>query len=371
MNIAILTLPLHGNYGGCLQNYALNCVLKSIGHQSFTIDYKKQRHQRVKSTLFRMMRKIGLGVFMKQISCFNPKLAFLYQLRVFADKEIPLSTICSTKKELAEITTNVDAVIVGSDQVWRYIFIYDDVETFFLDFVKGTKAKRIAYAASIGVDYNEYPDNELRKIRRLYSKFDAVSVRETSAVQLIQKNWEGLNAQHVLDPTMLLETVSYRKLYNTANVGIQTNPNLFYYILDMNPVKQGFVNDIAQQKKLLPYTIYNNHNVELRKKFSSKVEQWLACIDKADYVITDSFHGCVFCILFNKQFYVLVNKERGLDRFKSLLELFDLEDRLIDEPDRVDINTLSSIPDINYDKVNCILEEERKKSISFLKNSLS
>ena len=150
---------------------------------------------------------------------------------------------------------------------------------------------------------------------------------------------------------------------------------MFYYILDINAKKRCFIDEFAKKKSLLPYTIYSDNRKDLKKYikkgFSSKIEQWLACFDGADYVITDSFHGCVFCILFNKQFFVLVNRERGLDRFKSLLSQFDLESRMIDDPERIDVTTLSSIPDIDYEIVNRILDEEREKSISFLKKSLS
>lgn len=375
MKIAILTLPIHGNYGGCLQNYALNCILRNNGFQSFTIDYKIQKHQRVKSAVFRVIRMFGFGYFMKWISFLNPKFAFLYYLRDFADKHIPLSKVYKTKAELEELSNNLDAVIVGSDQVWRYIFIYDDVDTYFLDFVKNTNTARIAYAASLGVDYNEFPDRELERIRCLYTKFDAVSVREKSAVKLIKKYWNGDNAEHVLDPTMLLPASTYREIYKTADIGILPEKNMFYYILDINTKKRCFIDELAKEKSLLPYTIYSNNRKDLKnfikKGFSSKIEQWLACFDCADYVITDSFHGCVFCILFNKQFFVLVNRERGLDRFKSLLGQFDLESRMIDDPERIDVTTLSSIPDIDYEIVNSILEEEREKSISFLKKNLS
>lgn len=372
MNIGILTLSIHGNYGGVLQNFALNEILKRLGHNSCTIDYKTLRHQRIKIKVFRLLRYLGGDYYIKQISYLNPKFAFLYHIRTFADKHIAFTKVIKTKQEIEHVSSKFDAVIVGSDQVWRYIFIYDDVGSYFLDFVKGS-VKRIAYAASVGVDYNEYPDTVLEKVRILYPNFDAVSVRERSAVNLIKSLWATKPiAEHVLDPTMLLEADYYRQIISQEKVKKQNTKNLFYYVLDTTKSKKDGINKIAEAKGLNPYTIYSADGKELKtilkNGFSQKVEQWLSCIDNSDYVVTDSFHGCVFCILFNKQFIVYGNKERGLSRFTSLLGMFGLENRLVDADIAVD--EAVKLPEINYEQVNQLLEEERKKSLTFLLDSL-
>lgn len=372
MNIGILTLSIHGNYGGVLQNFALSQVLGKLGHNSCTIDYKTLKHQRIKIRIFRFIRFLGGDYFIKYISYLNPKFAFLYHIRSFADKYIVFTKVMKTKAEIEQDSSKYDAVIVGSDQVWRYIFIYDDVSAYFLDFVKnGTK--RIAYAASIGVDNNEYPDTELKMIHSLYSKFDAVSVRERSAVNLIKSLWaDKPTAEHVLDPTMLLDSEYYRQMISKAEIKKQSEKNLFYYVLDMTNSKKGMIKKVSNSKGLKPYTIYSADVKELecilKTGFTQKVEQWLSCIDNSEYVITDSFHGCVFCILFNKQFIVYGNKERGLTRFTSLLGMFGLENRIIDV--HTSLEEALNLPKINYERVNKLLDVEREKSLSFLLNSL-
>lgn len=373
MNVGILTLSIHGNYGGTLQNYALNTVLHQHGVKSETIDYKNQKHQRLKIKVFRLLRRLGGYLIIKQLSYHNPKFAFLYHIRTFADRYIPHTKVLCAKDELEKIADRYDAIIVGSDQVWRYVFIYDDVATYFLDFVKGQTTKRIAYAASVGVDYNEYPEKDLELVKKLYPRFDAVSVREKESVELIRTLWaENPVAEFVLDPTMLLTVKDYEKLIGKAGVKKSEGSNLFYYVLDMTEKKRNAIFNIALKKDLAPYTIYSSHKEELCKilkgGFTQKIEQWLTCIRDADFVVTDSFHGCVFCLLFNKQFVVYGNKERGLSRFVSLLRMFGLENRIVDV--NLSADDIMSLPAIDYDRVNGILEMERKKSLKFLFDSL-
>ncbi len=370
MNVGILTLSIHGNYGGVLQNYALNAVLRKNGINALTIEYKKLKHQRLKIKVFRVLRNIGGRYIIKSLSYYNPKFAFLYHIRTFADRYIPLTKVLKTKTELEEISKKYDAIIVGSDQVWRYVFIYDDVATYFLDFVNNASTKRIAYAASIGVDNNEYPIKDLEVIRELYPRFDAVSVREKSSVELINSLWaEYPKAEHVLDPTMLLEADDYRKIIHKAvNVKHAGIGMLFYYVLDMTEDKMSNILKLSAEKNLQSYTIYSSNGVELQKilraGFTQEIEQWLSCINDADFVVTDSFHGCVFCILFSKQFVVYGNKERGQSRFTSLLHLFGLEDRIIDVNQSTD--EITALPMIDYEKVKSILRMEREKSLNFL-----
>lgn len=307
------------------------------------------------------------------MSYHNPKFAFLYHIRTFADRYIPCTKVLCAKDELEKIADRYDAIIVGSDQVWRYVFIYDDVATYFLDFVKGQTTKRIAYAASVGVDYNEYPEKDLELVKKLYPRFDAVSVREKESVELIRTLWaENPVAEFVLDPTMLLTVKDYEKLIGKAGVKKSEGSNLFYYVLDMTEKKRNAIFNIALKKDLPPYTIYSSHKEELCKilkgGFTQKIEQWLTCIRDADFVVTDSFHGCVFCLLFNKQFVVYGNKERGLSRFVSLLRMFGLENRIVDV--NLSADDIMSLPAIDYDRVNGILEMERKKSLKFLFDSL-
>lgn len=128
----------------------------------------------------------------------------------------------------------------------------------------------------------------------------------------------------------------------------------------MTDDKQNLINDFCRKNNIKPYRV----GTHLENGCLPSIENWLASFDQAKYVITDSFHGSVFSIIFNKPFITIGNKERGMSRFNSLLKQFNLEDRLlVDEQ-------LDCITDPNWVKVNNILNEWRKKSVFFLQNSL-
>ena len=126
---------------------------------------------------------------------------------------------------------------------------------------------------------------------------------------------------------------------------------------------------MRKKKKLEPFNVYNPYEYDeshpLQERIKPSVEKWLRGFYDAKFVITDSFHACVFSIIFHKQFVVVGNKERGMSRFESLLEMFGLEDRLVNIGD--DISSLSKIDYVAVDKIYDTLKEESK---SFLFNAL-
>ena len=276
--------------------------------------------------------------------------------------------ICHFYKKIwdSDIASRFDAVIVGSDQVWRPKYS-QPIEEAFLSFLGDADIKRIAYAASFGVDYCEYTDEQRKRCSSLLKKFNAVSVRESSGVQLCQEYFDT-KAIQVLDPTLLLSADDYRALIKKG----KTQPskgNLLVYMLDRTKEKEAFVERIAQEKGLTPFWMssdVDDDTLPLEQRIKMPVEQWLRSFDDAEFVLTDSFHGCVFSIIFRKQFLAMGNKERGLSRFQSLLALFSLQDRLILSPDEYKSN-LSSI---DYDQVQARLKFLQTQSFSFLKTNL-
>lgn len=250
--------------------------------------------------------------------------------------------------------------------MWRPLY-YQPIEEAFLSFLGDAKIKRVAYAASFGVDHCEYTEEQRKICSSLLKKFKAVSVRESSGVQLCQKYFDT-KAVQVLDPTLLLSADDYRALIKQG----KTHPskgNLLVYMLDRTKEKENFVERIAQAKGLTPFWMnsdIDDETLPLEQRIKMPVEQWLRSFDDAEFVLTDSFHGCVFSIIFRKQFLAIGNKERGLSRFQSLLTLFSLQDRLILSPDEYKSN-LSSI---DYDQVQARLQSFQTQSLSFLKTNL-
>ncbi len=150
--------------------------------------------------------------------------------------------------------------------------------------------------------------------------------------------------------------------------------NLFVYILDKNENKSAIVDSVADQFKLDPFSVMpkSSFSEPGRKDINDcvfpRVEEWIRGFIDAEFVITDSFHGTVFSIIFNKPFISIDNKSRGLTRFESLLKLFQLEDRLVFSSEAFNYD---SFEEIDWQKANTILKQERERSMQFLKNYLS
>lgn len=365
MKIGILTQPLHSNYGGLLQCFALQTILKRLGHEAYVI------------------RRI-YGV-----SMLTPKERFFYYLQRLLGKIFGrtkktfyfVSKYINPKTELVPSTQSLqychkkekfNAYVVGSDQVWRPCYS-PCITNYFLDFISSQeKVKRVAYAASFGVDEWEFSEDESKVCRELAQCFDAISVREDSAVALCEKHLNRNDAVHVLDPTMLLEKDDYMQLITQEQE--KTIPgNVFCYILNESTNKTQIIKLIVDQINGKPFTKMPCCDMNImhilmypNRYIYPSVTSWLRSYVDAEMVITDSFHGCVFSIIFNKPFWVIGNTSRGMARFYSLLKTFGLESRLI---------SIEKLPSdfrtpIDWRRVNEKRQNLQKKSMLFLVEAL-
>ncbi len=371
MKIGILTHPLRTNYGGILQNYALQYVLKSLGYSVETINWQENKSIMyiVGSYIYRLfahyvLRKKHIPTDMF-LNVTNKQ--FLYissNIQTFISKHIKLSQNVSSLKRIGEVNSFCyDVIVVGSDQVWSSQY----VPTMFLDFIKDNKIKRIAYAASFGKDYWTYNDHITDICSLLAKEFTGISVREDSAVSLCKK-YLGVSAIQVLDPTLLLDDEIYSSLINDEN---RVKPYLMTYVLDANAHKEKIINSVSQLLQIPEFTI--RENKQTWKLFGDNsnlvvkpIESWLQGIRDSEFVVTDSFHGVAFSIIFNKQFIAIGNRKRGLARFQSILKQFNLLDRLVDENTNID-DYLTNLKVIDYDKVNKQKELLQEQSLNFLK----
>lgn len=378
MRIGILTLPLHTNYGGILQAYALQTVLERMGHQVVVFDRPLEKSKlplwkMPYSYTKRFIKKYFFGkkdehIFWERYVYHCSLVPRQYTQR-FINQRIHRYIIRSFNDIKEE---DFDAIVVGSDQIWREIYFKisfgqdSDFSNAFLAFTKGWKIKRIAYAASFGKDdIKEYSAAELHDIRNAIRLFNSVSVREESGVTICKKEF-GVDAQWVLDPTLLLTHKDYEAL--GPNIQDSNGNSLMFYVLDDNVEKDELAQKIANDKGLR--VLRANGRVEdtsapIEEKIQPPVENWLGDFVSSSYVITDSFHACVFSILFHRQFTVIANKERGYARFSSLLKLFGLESRLISSPSEYKPQS-----DIDYSFVDKILDIQREKAMSFLEEAL-
>lgn len=372
MRIAILTLPPRENYGGILQCYGLQTVLERMGHEVEIIDEPyKINHV----PFIQMVLRIGKRLVLKYL--------FLKECHIFIERDMErLRPIIRQHLErfmnqylhrkvyntVYDINPNdYDAIVVGSDQIWRTKY-YHSISNAFLDFAEGWKVKRIAYAASFGLDTWKYTQEETKVCAKAIQLFDMVSVREESAVGLC-KQYLQKEAKWVVDPTMLLQRSDYEKLIDDYQTPLSKG-DLFCYILDGSVEKNILVEKIAKEKHLKPFAMTEingdvKSNVEGLVK--QPVESWLRAFRDAKFIVTDSFHACVFCIIFSKPFVVVGNADRGMTRFNSLLKKFDLQKHILLSP-----KDYLSGADYNLPvSVTNRLLEESKADFKFLNDCLN
>ncbi|MBQ8543631.1 MAG: polysaccharide pyruvyl transferase family protein [Alistipes sp.] len=372
MKIGILTLPLHTNYGGILQAYALQTILERMGHDVVVFDTPnkipiftwKLPIKFVKRCFCKFILQKPTKIFYEQ--WYNKTYPVISQYtQQFIDGYINRLEVNSFK---CLRSNQFDVFVVGSDQVWRPIYFSrmfsTKIENAFLDFAKKWDVTRISYAASFGTEGWEYREEQTKKCGELLQLFDFVSVREESGVHLCKKMF-NVDAYHVLDPTMLLESKDYFALIRRAN-SPKSLGNMLCYILDSTEEKVDIINQIAKERNLVPFRVNcEDVHMDSPKRIQPPVESWLRGFYDAKFVVTDSFHACVFSILFKKPFIVIGNKKRGMARFKSLLAMFGLQNRLIDS---FDISVVCE--EIDWNSVYQILEEKRVLSLSLLSKKL-
>lgn len=357
MKIGILTLPLKSNYGGILQTYALLTFLRKQGYDAW---YIRRRWNSEKQSKLHQLLKYFYHIFI--IYKFNKFIKYYLQ---------PQTEIIDTRDKVKNLLSkNFDAFIVGSDQIWRMRYVYGADYNYFLDFTKNIHIRRIAYAASFGVDYwdDNNPEVSIPIVKGLLQKFNAISVREDSGIKLCA-NLFGVKAEHVLDPTLLLNKEDY-----ISNLKLKVNPQNYIavYVLDMTDTKKQLINAYSQKLRLPIKYINQTKLSSLSKKNFWKelcqpsIKSWLENIANASFVITDSFHGTAFSINFERQFISIANEKRGLDRFISLLRMFDLENRLLKDTCTTPIDH----KEINYDSIKTFLNRERHLSTNYLIKNL-
>lgn len=379
MKIGILTLPLYYNYGGILQAFALQTYLARAGHEVWVIDRRKKAPGRLLRLLIgakRAAKKYLLGRP-------TPPVVYSYEREVAAPLRrvsghtlpfvermlVPRTLPITRRKEMKQLAKeHFDAFIVGSDQVWRPAYA-PYLPDYFFEFLPARfKGRRIAYAASFGVDAWSLAERPTRRLAALLARFDAVGVRERSGIALCEHHF-GKQAVEVLDPTLLLTPADYLEVLSVAEAASGPDAGvrrLWVYVLDLTADKQAAVDRVAAALDLVPS--YHQGAVVKEGKVAAPVTEWLAGLRDADFVFTDSFHGTAFSILFNKPFFVYANPARGTARFSSLLDLFCLQERLIRASDEL-TGALLAAP-IDWSSVDRRLQGKRDEARAFLAEAL-
>lgn len=374
MRVAIITLPLHTNYGGLLQAYALKKSIETLGHSAEVIDRRcKMVLPPAWKMLFIYMKRAVLNMKPGGPEIFRERRILREfpvvsaELSGFVAKEIAPRMIDS----YIEIGPGeYDAFVVGSDQVWRPKY-FGRIEDAFLDFASLWDVRRISYAASFGTGQLEYEYEQLYRCAELLNSFDAVSVSEASAVHMCDEWLDREDAVHVLDPVMLLTAEHYASLAELSSER-PCKGKILSYVLDPDNSKKYILDRVEGWLAKESHNAYvpdRDRNIPLEKRIVPSIRQWLSCFADAEFVVTDSFHGCVLSVLFHKPFIALANPGRGMSRILSLLESLGLDDRIVQglDPDDDGEYYLSGI---DWDNVDARLSEMKGKSIEFLRNAL-
>ena len=355
MKIGIVTQPLFANYGGLLQNYALQQVLKRLGHEPMTIDYLPPHALRryVRSLCRWLLQLVSTGKW-RAVPSLRRTLHRPGFVEEFMRRNIVTTGVVHAYTEALVGEYGLQALVTGSDQVWRPRYNKGVLTDMFLRFAARADVRRMAYAASFGVDGWEFSPQQTQECARLARLMDAVSVRESSGIALCREHL-GVEAVVMPDPTLLLQRADYEALCTA--VPRVAKAFVAAYVLDKSAEKQHGIRRVAWELGL-PVKRFSAHG-----GMTLTVEEWLAMFRDAAFVVTDSFHGTVFSILFHKPFVALGNAGRGMARFQSLLSGFGLERRLCEASGVTDLVRRP----VDWSRVDGRLEELRGQASGFLK----
>lgn len=363
MKIGILTYHRSQNFGALLQAMALRKVMTEMGHNVYFIDYWPDYHRNLYKLLDWNLLRLPYGLqslylFARSIGLYLPRKRRHDVFESFISRYIEPYVLPYTANEA------YDAIVYGSDQIWRKqsglgnrfnpVYFGDNI----------LRAKRsISYAASMGVIHSS--DNDKTFLRERLSAFSDVFVREKSLKNLLADC--GIAAEMSLDPTLLLKQEDWMRLFGIKTRSIPDY--LLFYDLQSSSIDHSIIKKYAEEKGLGIKVIQAEAHL--------KKENGIEYIDDADpamfvnlflnakEVITSSYHGLVFSLLFNKNFLTVFSVNQ--DRAKSLLETLSLSDRML-SPRPTSIPDLSSI---DYTEVNRKLDKEREESLTLLSKALN
>lgn len=352
MRIGIITFHWGTNYGGVLQAFALQQFLKKEGHDVKIINYAPYSFG---DSFFKCFTKKPRTSFLNVISYFKEKHFVKFRKRNLNTTERYYS--------LAELQNNppqMDAYISGSDQVWNPYVAEGYGKPYYLNF-GSANIKRIAYAVSLGC--SEYPENIMKGIKRDIDRFDAISVREKTGLEILNK-YGFSNIKLLPDPTLLLQKEDF---FSIIQEDKQVNDFCFFYILQENQklIHQVY-SDIKKKKEIEAI------NSKRMKNATMSIEDWLKNIKEAEFVITNSFHGIVFSILFEKKFVAIPveGKLEGMnDRLYTLLDKFNLRSQLLEIYDSKILEEKLNA-NINWHQIAQVKEDLKKEAIEFFNENL-
>ncbi len=356
--VGILTFHRAINFGALLQAYALQRVIQSKGCDCQVIDY--QSYCIDSRYLDPSLKKCRTVRALVQHALYSKgKTAKKKNFRQFAAENLSMSEPCRDKKDLERLSETYDIFISGSDQVWNYK-ITDFDSAYFLNFVSETRKKN-AFAASFGI--SDIPREHIDFYRGQLQSYRRLSVREHRGKEIIKK-LIGREAEVVMDPTLLLSKEAWLE---SASGEVPEETYILIYSFGLPQTLRTFTENLAKKMGMkIVYVPVSNFSLRNRLNAEYKTNigpaEYLALFRNAHFVVTNSFHGTVFSLIFEKPFFVEKKKSApDNSRFDNILGIFGLKNREIQDGQ----NNRIEEP-VDYGRVQEILKQERAKSLGFL-----
>ena len=358
--VAVITLHYIRNYGSVLQTYATQKKLELMGHQVEIIDYVRPNAEDSEILKEGLQSKhFGKNVVKVIAYIALKKFENIKRKKVcvdFLSQNVSLTRKYKDYEDLQNEPPIADIYCTGSDQTWNSEYNGGVLPAYYLAFAPNGK-KRVGYAVSIGMDLIR--ENEQTEIRAYVNKYDAISVREDRAKQLLEE-LGCTNVEHILDPTLVLNKEEWSDMIAPRMI---QERYIIIYRLNPNPEMEQFAKELSEKTgcKIVRMSYYLNHLKEQGKMiYTPTVNQFLSLINYADYVITDSFHCTAFSLNFNKEFFIFYPGKYN-SRLQSVLELTGTEHRVMNDKKKYE--------PIDFGRVNNVLNKERAKATEFIQKN--
>ena len=332
-DVAILNFWPYSNFGAILTGYALQKALEELGYENRLIWY---------------MNKANNNHYAKTFISSH--------FKEFADKYIKYTPLLEAH-ELQTLNNHTSCFIVGSDQIWRTNLQGENKNAYYLNFA-GNKAKKIACAASFGFENYIGTDSQAIEAAYYLQQFDAVSVREFEGQKICAEKM-GVSADILIDPVFYINRQYFDKMANSAQLDLPQEYILAYF-LGINKNDKQIINYYAEKLKL-PVVYLDAKN--------TTTEEWLAYIRNSKLLITNSFHGVCFSVIFNNDFICVAEKNKAYSRFTTILDKLGLSFRARPSEEIIASGEYS-FNKIDYNLVNPIVEQEKKHALLWLKSAM-
>lgn len=364
MKVGTITYHRAVNYGAVLQTFALQRVLDKLKIDNEVVDYRSDYIEWIYKP-FCMRNVKNVGDFIKVIKGAKIKQEKRKCFFDFLDKHVKVSSKKYYKSDMEKTNSEYDLFFTGSDQVFNLDCSNYDT-TYFLDFASDNKKN--SYAASFG--FEKAPENDVEQYKKLLSTFNNISVREKQGVEIVN-NLVNKKAVETLDPTLLLSSDEWKTIIDTPRV--KEEGYILVYAMAPSSTLINFADKLSKMTKKKILFIKDSLTKEGANVLSGDIEylknvspsEFIELFSKAEYVITNSFHGTAFSINFNKKFFteLLDPKWNVNSRLENILDMFDLRSRQI-------VNLDVKLDEIDYRRVNEIIDNRRKESLEFLMKSV-